>query len=200
MVDAILIEHAVGVVHPTVEWGVVVLRTELLPIDRVEVVALLEFLPAEKVLHGTSKTTVAVECDVEKQVLGSEAGNVEWHVVVHLVNSQLRIQRLHQLSANQYLDVCVLFSLLHGQQQVLTLHFHTLHGVALSQHLRLVLCRGSGKRQQQCHHRHNQFLHYHYVFNYSKNLLQRYAKFVYPTINNVSITKKNRSLQQNYMQ
>ena len=51
----------------------VILRTELLTIGCVESVAELHLLPAEEVLHGTRKATVAMEEDVEQYLAGTKA-------------------------------------------------------------------------------------------------------------------------------
>ena len=54
----------------------VILRAEALAVLGVEGVALLHLLPAQEVLHGSGEAAVAVEEDVEYDVLDSESPDV----------------------------------------------------------------------------------------------------------------------------
>ena len=161
VIHAILIEHAVGVVHPAIDRRMVVLRTVLLTVFRVEGVALLDFAPAQEVLHGTRKAAVAVELHVQQQLLGTEVLQLQRHIVIHLVNSQLGIERHDLLVIYQHLDGCNLLALLNRQQQEFLLYLHALHGVTLAQQLwsRLSLYQAT---RQCCHHGQKHFLYLHF--------------------------------------
>ncbi len=110
----------------------VILRTEFLAVGRIEGVAEFHLLPAEEVLHGTSKTAVAMEEDVEQHLAGIKALDIQRNIVVYLVDSQPDVQLLYLLTIHQHLDGSVVLTLLHGQQQILVCHSHALHGVALT--------------------------------------------------------------------
>ena len=138
---AVLIEHAVGVVHPAIRGCVMILWTELLAVGSVEGVALLHLLPAHVALHGTRSAAVAVERDVEEEGVGRggfcvESSQVEGHIVVHLVDSQFGVERLHLLTIHDDADVGILLALLNGEQQVAALRGQAQHGVFLRQDLR----------------------------------------------------------------
>ena len=115
MVHAILIEHTVGIVHPAVGGCMVISWAELLTIGRVEGVALLHILPAEEVLHGTSKSAITIERNIEQQFFLAETVDVQGYIVVHLIYCEAHVQRLHLLTVSQYADVSIVLTLLNGQ-------------------------------------------------------------------------------------
>ena len=146
VVDTILVEHAVGVVHPAIHRCVMVLRAEPFAVCRIKLIALLHLAPAEEIFHGTRKAAIAVECDVQQQFLRTKTLNVQGYIVVHLVHCQAHVQRLHLLSCHNHADVGIFFSLLYWQEQIAVSDLNLPDGVALAQHLWSLLCRCS------CHH------------------------------------------------
>ena len=155
MPHAVLVEHAVGVVHPSVDGGVVVGGAEVLAVGGVEGVAEFHLLPAYKLADGTLLPTVAVELDVEQR----GALQFQRYEIVYTVDSQFHVQPLcHVVLAVYYGNGRNVFRLLHGQQQILLSLFHFQHGMLVAQHRRLYLGHGGS-----CHqHRHQceyDFLH-----------------------------------------
>ena len=85
---AVLVEHAVGVVHPAIERGVVVEGTVAFRICRVEGVAVRHLLPACKALYGPVGAKIPVEDDVKAFALTCFVG----HIVVYTVDCQAAVQ------------------------------------------------------------------------------------------------------------
>ena len=102
---AVLVEHSVGIVHPSVARSVVVGRAESLDVGVVEGIGELHFLPAHVILEGTLLVTVAVEGDVEQYRLAAELTQVEWHAVVALADSKTCIEAFHLFIINYYPDM-----------------------------------------------------------------------------------------------
>ena len=77
---------------------------------------------------------VAIEGDVQQELraLSRKPREVQRHIVVHLVDSQSYVERLHLLVVCQHLDISYLLPFLYGQQQIAVLHIHTQHGMALA--------------------------------------------------------------------
>ena len=134
MVDAILIEHAVRVVHPTIERGMMIDGTILLTIGCIKGIALFHLTPAEEVFHGTGKATVTMERDIEQQFLFTKAADIQRHIIVDLVHRQLHIESLHLPVIGNHLDTCVFLTLLNRQQQILAAHLHLFHRMILAQY------------------------------------------------------------------
>ena len=149
MPHSILVEHAVGVVHPAIYWRVVIERTEVLAVGCVERVGVFDFLPAHKLTQGSLLPAVAVELYVQQagalQLIG--------HVIVHTVDGQLHIDALHHLiPCVEYGNGRNVFGLLYGQQHVLLVLGYSQHGVLLAQQHRRHLRpqRGERHRRNDC--------------------------------------------------
>ena len=115
-------------------------RAEFFAVGGVKIIALLHLSPAQKVLHGSRKATVTMEEDVQQHLAGTEALDVQWHIVIYFVDGQAHVQFLYLLVVGQHLDGGIVLPLLYRQQQIFVAYFHALHGVTLSQHLWLSLC------------------------------------------------------------
>ena len=140
MVNTILIEHSIRIIHPPVCWCVMILGTEFFAVGGVELVALLHVFPTDKVLHGACKSAIAIEINVQQQFFRIETLNIQRNIIVYLVYCQTYIERLHLLVICNNADVGIIFSLLNRQKKIIAVNFYTLHGMTLSQHLRLALC------------------------------------------------------------
>ena len=89
----ILVKHSVGIVHPTIERGVVVDRTEVLAVRGVESVGILHLSPASKLTHSALLAAVSVEFDIQ------QASTLQFvrHIIVYAVNGQLHVEALHHI-------------------------------------------------------------------------------------------------------
>ena len=150
---AILIEHTVRIVHPSIFRRVVICRTEALAVLRVESCRQLHLLPAGEVLHRARLVAVGREHNVEQELLVSLVLKTERNEVVHLVNGQLHVEALHHMVVAHHVHVRVLLFLLYGQQQVSAPRLHPQHGVRVAQVFRcgnLCLCAGACHHQGSC--------------------------------------------------
>ena len=109
MPDTILVEHAVGVVHPPPLRCVVIGGTVFFHVAVIEFVSIGHLLPAAIAVDVASGPGTAVEGDVKQFVITG----LVWYVVVHLVYSQLTIQRFDQLVVLDDTDMRILLTLLH---------------------------------------------------------------------------------------
>ena len=94
VVLAVVVEHAVGVVHPAVGRSVVVERPVRLAVRGVEICRLAYMLPAHIVLEAAVFQHVAQCVDVEQNFTAFIAGYVERHVVIHFVGGEPDVERL----------------------------------------------------------------------------------------------------------
>ena len=86
MPNAILVEHTVRVVHPSVFWSVMIDGTILLAVGHVERVGILHVLPAGESRHPAIVTICAIDMNVERDVLAVlEFADVEWYIIVDVV-------------------------------------------------------------------------------------------------------------------
>ena len=94
VVLAVVVEHAVGVVHPAVGRCVMVERPVRLAVCGVEICRLANMLPAHIVLEAAVFQHVAQCVDVEQNFAAFIAGYVERHVVIHFVGGEPDVERL----------------------------------------------------------------------------------------------------------
>ena len=106
----ILVEHAVGVVHPSPLRCLMVYGTVFLCVFVIEFVCIGHLLPAGKAADVANGAWIAVECYVEELILT----NLVRYEVVYLVHRQLAIQCFYQLIVLDDTDMCILLALLHG--------------------------------------------------------------------------------------
>ena len=93
----------------------VVSRTEVLTVRGIKRVTISHLAPAAEVFHRPRLTLVAVEEDVKQTGILQ----LQWHVVVHLVDGQPHIQpHRHLVSRVQHGNGRILLFLLHWEQQV----------------------------------------------------------------------------------
>ena len=126
--NAILIEHTIRVVHPSPSRSVVVFRTEAFAVGRVESARQLHFLPAREILHGTRLVAVAVESNIQQQVL-VELTQIEWHEVIHFIYSQAQIESLHHLVVAHDVNMCVFLFFLNRQKKETLRGIHSHHSM-----------------------------------------------------------------------
>ena len=56
-----------------------------------------------------------MEGDVEQQIAGTEATDIQWNIIIHLIDSQLHVERFHLAASYQHFYICIFFTLLNGQ-------------------------------------------------------------------------------------
>ena len=152
---AVLVEHAVWVVHPSVSRSVVVDGAILLAVGEVERVGVLHVLPAGEARDAAIVAVGAVHVDVERDIavlliLVEE----ERHIIVDVVRSQAYVERLHLIVAVYDLHVAHLSLLLHRQEQVFLRFVNTIDAVVATEKMGLLRrgchCKSYEKRRCRC--------------------------------------------------
>ena len=133
--NAVLVEHAVRIIHPSIGRGVVIGGAESLAVGCVKRVAHPHLAPAGEILDSTRGAAVTMEGDVNQHLLVAEALDIQRHIVVHLVHRKPHVEIMHLLVVHDDAQMGVLFFLLHGQQQVLARSVNPQHSVVFAQHL-----------------------------------------------------------------
>ena len=154
MPNAVLVEHAVRVVHPAVQRCVVVGGAVFLAVGRVEGVAQGQAVPAGILLGFAHGGAALVADDVEHHFLATIRGEVKGHGIVDLVRGKPGHEARCLLAVHD--DVHRGFGpiVLDGEQQVLAFAGNAYEGVVRAEELHfhilplLSLHRGRGKAAQ----------------------------------------------------
>ena len=162
----VLVEHAVGVVHPSVQRRVVEGGPVFLAVGGVERVRQLHVLPAGVLLGLAQGGAVLRRHDVEHHVAALERGKVQRHEIVHAVACQADVEVLVNLSVehNPYPRFFGVF--LYGKQQVPAGAGHSHEGVVYPQvvDFNAILGRSRGgvrHRAEEKQRRDNVFYRFH---------------------------------------
>lgn len=129
----VFVEHTVGVVHPSVKWGVVEGRTILFAICRVEGVGEGHAAPAHVSLGFSHRASSLGNHHVEDHVVTFVGGEIVGHCIIGLRESEFHINGLGNLSVYNHVDLCVVDVFLHGKNEIFAFAGDTDEGVAYSQ-------------------------------------------------------------------
>ena len=97
MPHAIFIKHAIGVVHPAPEWGVMIERTIFFAVFRVKMCHTLHGFPSRKVLDIACRTALVMKRYIEQHRFIGVATQVQRHAIINVVGSQLHVECLNNL-------------------------------------------------------------------------------------------------------
>ena len=115
---AILIEHSVWIVHPSVERGMVIGRAIFLTVRGVERVGEGEVLPAGVLLGLAHCRSVLRGNDVEHNIVALVAAEIERHLVVYLRFRKFHEYSLVDFSVDDHVDASVVVVVLHRHQKI----------------------------------------------------------------------------------
>ena len=124
----ILVEHSVGVVHPSILRSVMIKRTMLLNILSVKSIRISHAFPAGKVINCPCRAHISVEGDVKEFTLT----NLVRHEIIDIVNSKSAVDCLYQLIIAHHPDVCMFFFLFNRQQEILLTLFQLDHSMSFA--------------------------------------------------------------------
>ena len=193
---AILIEHTIGVIHPSVSRCMVISGAELFAVGGVEGVAELHLAPAYEVLEIACGAAVSVEEDVEEHrsvLTDTQLLDVERDIIVHLVDGQSDVEGFHLLVVDDDANVSVLFFLLHGQQQEVAVGLCTPKCMPFAEHLWRLSFGCDGKCDGS--HEHDCFFQNHSFWFFSNSACKDSIFRAYIYNKNVAIAIKYATLQ-----
>ena len=149
------VEHAVRVIHPSVERCMVIERAKAFAIGCIKGVGVLEQLPEGDVRECLDIASAAGDVEVEQRVLALPGGELERHIIVSLCGGEAHIERLLGAASHDDGEAVVVRPLLHGQQEILVRGVEAEHGVIAAQDGRRYLvapraARHEGKQQDEC--------------------------------------------------
>ncbi len=129
---AILIKHAVRVVHPSIQRCMVVSRAVFLTILSVESVGEFHLAPADR--HGVFARTVGIVGSHHIQhhvTFGGVGCEFERHGEVHFMISETGVECFHEIAVDEHLYARVGHTLLDGEEQITCVGIYAHHAVAL---------------------------------------------------------------------
>ena len=114
MPDTVVVEHTVGVVHPTVFGGMVVEGTEILAISLVECVGGADEVPAGFLLAFADGGAVVVGADVEDDIMAFVFGEIEWNFEIDFGFCEADVESAFGLAIDYEVDAGIIDAILDG--------------------------------------------------------------------------------------
>ncbi len=120
MPQTILVEHAVRVVHPSVERSVVIGRAVFLLVGGVKAVGELHLVPADEITRFARRGAVGLGHHIQQHAsLRCVGGEVKRHRVVYAVVGEARKESGGHIAVDKHVDLCIGHALLDRQDKIL---------------------------------------------------------------------------------
>ena len=117
MPAAILIEHSVGIIHPSVERSMMKGGAILLAVGCVKRISQLYRLPASIPLNSPGRCAVVIGNDIKHHLMSFIRGEVERNGIIHLILCEAHIESTLDITVDQKIDTCIIHGFLHGKNQ-----------------------------------------------------------------------------------
>ena len=162
---AVLIKHAIGLVHPAPSGRMMISRTVFFSVFTVEGVGSLHRLPAGESLDISGGAAVGREDDIERQrLLLVKLTQIQRYVIVRLTDGQAHTDTLDAVVVLVDADLRGLFLLLYGEEDIALRRRHPLNGVVVTEETgsgkAVVLCLGDADVHQHGSQEDRYFLHF----------------------------------------